>query len=98
MLMDLTKYIMHHAYVVINDKESSAEWIGTADVVLKWLLTHKGNSDVLWAGDGRNRNIRRKLDAAFDNARLLHEAWVVFTPTPRVGRKLAFSADRKTRV
>ena len=75
--------------------KSCAEWDGTAEVMVKWLLTNKGNSDVLWASDGRSRLIRRKLDGFFDNARHLHENWVVFKPDSRVGRKLAFSADNK---
>ena len=72
-----------------------AEWSGVADFGIKWLLSNKGSADVIFASDGRNRKNRRKIEAAFEEARNVHEAWVVFTPTQRLGRKIAYSADNR---
>ena len=71
------------------------EWNGTADVLIDWLVSQTGNCDVLFASDGRSRACRLKIETAFEKARNLHEAWIVFKPMSRWGRKVAFAADNK---
>ncbi len=50
---------------------------------------------MLLACDGRSRQCRRAIEAAMDSSRHLSELWVVFTPTPRLGRKVAWGSDNK---
>ena len=75
-----------------------AEWSGHAEVIVKWMLTNKGSADVLFASDGRSRLVRKKLDALLDDARNLHEAWIVYTPVQRLGRRTAYAADNREQI
>lgn len=74
---------------------TGAEWGATADVMLEWMLAQSGNCDCVFASDGRSRSCRMKIEQAFDKARHVHEAWIVYKPTKRLGRRVAYSADNK---
>ena len=74
---------------------SGPEWSGTADVLVNWLQSNKGNADCLFVSDGRSRSCRKKIDKIIDNPRHAHEAWIVFKPTQRLGRRVAYAADNK---
>ncbi len=49
--------------------------------------------DVLLLSDGRSRSCRLNIEKAIADARYVHEAWVVYAPTKRLGRRVAFAAD-----
>jgi hypothetical protein len=57
-----------------------------------------GPSDVIMLMDGRSRACRRKLEKVAGELRHLHEAWIVYKPTKRLGRRVAFGADNKEMV
>ena len=45
--------------------------------------------------DGRSICCRRSCEEAAKSMRNVHEAWVVYKPTKRLGRRLAFGADSR---
>ncbi len=62
---------------------------------LEFIMLQKGPSDALLACDGRSRQCRKAIEDGMATARHLSEVWVVFTPTPRLGRKVAWASDNK---
>jgi hypothetical protein len=74
---------------------SPAELGGTASELLAWLVAQTGPTDVLIFGDGRSVTCRKMLEKAVEACRNLHEAWIVYRPTKRLGRKVAYSSDNK---
>ena len=59
------------------------------------MLAHSGPSDVLLFCDGRSRACRAKLESLVLSARHLSEIWIVYKPTPRLGRKVTFASDNR---
>jgi hypothetical protein len=94
-----------HRVFVFNSElfaESQATpWTGatelpsSADIYLEWLAGQMGQSDVLLVADGRSRQCRRKIESMLDKTRHQHEAWIIYKPTKRLGRRVAFAADNK---
>ncbi len=74
------------------------EWTKLADTWVEWALTQAAPSDVLMFADGRSRQCRRAIERLCDKARNQHEAWIVYRPTRRLGRRVAFAADNKEMV
>jgi hypothetical protein len=77
---------------------SAAELPSSADLYLEWLAGQTGPSDVLLVADGRSRQCRRKIETMLEKARHQHEAWIIYKPTRRLGRRVAFAADNKETV
>ena len=77
---------------------SAAELPSTADLYLEWIASQTAPSDVLLVADGRSRQCRRKIENALEKARHLHEAWIVYKSSGRLGRRVAFAADNKEMV
>ena len=59
------------------------------------MLAHSGPTDVLLICDGRSRTCHSELESLLESARHLSEIWVVYTPTPRLGRKVKFGSDNR---
>ena len=60
---------------------------------LEWIVGQTGPTDVLLLADGRSRQARRMIDRFAEAARHQHEAWLIYRPTRRLGRRVAFAAD-----
>ena len=72
------------------------EWkADLAQAALRFMLTHAGPADVLVFCDGRSRQCRIALEQFTADARNLSELWVVFKPTPRLGRRVWYGSDNK---
>lgn len=65
----------------------------TADVMLSWLGNQTGPTDVILLADGRSRACRKRLEKAAEDMRHLHEEWIIYRPTKRLGRRVAFGSD-----
>ena len=74
---------------------SPAELAPHADSCLAFLQTQTGPSDVVMLCDGRSIACRRKCEEASNKMRNVHEAWVVYLPTKRLGRRVAYGADTR---
>lgn len=68
------------------------DWQGSADVAVEWMLSQAGPADVLVFCDGRSRVCRRAIEKASESARNTAEIFVVYAPTPRLGRRVAFGS------
>ena len=66
-----------------------------ADHYLAWLEGVKGNSDVIMVSDGRSRVNRKTIENFLEKKRNVHETWLVFNPTKRLGRRVVFAGDNK---
>ena len=79
----------------------TAPWVMLAELgtaaspYLEWLNEVNGSYDVTMVGDGRSRKSRKEIDVACGEARNLHEAWITYSPTKRLGRRVAYAADNK---
>jgi hypothetical protein len=62
---------------------------------IEFMLGHSGPIDVLLICDGRSRTCHSKLESLLESARHLSEIWVVYTPTPRLGRKVTCGSDNR---
>ena len=71
---------------------------GVAEVYFDFMSSQVGPCDVLMIADGRSRANRKKIEKKFESARHQHEVWIIFRPTKRLGRKVAFAADNKEMV
>jgi hypothetical protein len=71
------------------------EWHPMATVVVEWMLTCRGPSDVLVFLDGRSRACRAKLETMLVTAKNLSEVWIVYRPSPRLGRKVSWGSDNR---
>jgi hypothetical protein len=72
-----------------------AELGTSAEAAFQFLVAQTAPCDVIVLCDGRSRTCRRKLEGVADSLRNVHEAWAVYKPTKRLGRKVAFGADNK---
>jgi len=57
------------------------------------MLKQTGPGDCLVFCDGRSRACRRALEAATEDMRHIAEIFLVFKPSPRLGRRLSWSSD-----
>jgi hypothetical protein len=71
------------------------EWSSMATVAVEWMLAQKGPSDVLVFLDGRSRSCRAKLEAMLTGVKNLSEVWIVYKPSPRLGRKVSWGSDNR---
>ena len=74
---------------------SPVEWSEAADSAIDFMCAHSGAADVLLFCDGRSRSCRTKLESLISGARHVSELWIVYTPTPRLGRKVTFGSDNR---
>jgi hypothetical protein len=74
---------------------ASCQLTAAADPYIEWMLGQAGPSDILLFADGRSKQARKKLDAAVEKARNMLEMWVVFKPSPRLGRNVSFASDTR---
>lgn len=70
-------------------------WSATADPLLEFMLSQTGPSDILVLCDGRSKACRRKLDDYAEKARNVNEVWVIYKPTPRLGRSVSFASENR---
>jgi hypothetical protein len=70
-------------------------WGTGADVIMKWMLTNTGPGDVLMVCDGRSKACRKKLEEFMDKARHVSEVWVIYKPSPRLGRSVFLASDNR---
>jgi hypothetical protein len=71
------------------------EWHPMATVVVEWMLTQCGPSDMLVFLDGRSHACRTKLETMLVNAKNLSEVWIVYRPSARLGRKVSWGSDNR---
>jgi hypothetical protein len=70
-------------------------WDENAKHVIEWMLQQVGPHDVLVFCDGRSRTCRSKLEEMTKTVRHHSEVWVVYSPTPRLGRKVSFASENR---
>jgi hypothetical protein len=70
-------------------------WDENAKHMIEWMLSQVGAQDVLVFCDGRSRSCRSKLEDMTKHMRHLSEVWVVYKPSPRLGRKVSFASDNR---
>ena len=75
--------------------KTPVEWCEAASRAIEFMLAHSGPSDVLLCCDGRSRACRAKIESMLEPARHLSEIWIVYKPTPRLGRKVTFGSDNR---
>ena len=68
------------------------EWSEAADCAIEFMLAHSGPTDVL---HGRSRTCHSELESLLESARHLSEIWIVYKPTPRLGRNVTFGSDNR---
>ncbi len=93
----------HRIFVFSADtygSEGSEPWVKTnptkdLDVVLKFMTSQTGPADVLLSFDGRNLANRKAMTPIMEQARHLSELWVVYDPTKRLGRRVAWASDSR---
>ncbi len=71
------------------------EWHTSAQPAIEFMLGQQGPGDVLVVCDGRSRSCRTKLEKLVEGARHQSEIWVVYKPSPRLGRKVSFASDNR---
>eukprot|EP00973_Karenia_brevis_P089969 12400317-Karenia_brevis.AAC.1 len=69
--------------------------ITDADILLDWVVIQTGPTDVLISFDGTSKACRKILKKRIEHVRYVHESWIVYTPTERLGRLVAFPSDNK---
>ena len=62
---------------------------------LAFMCSQTAANDVLLACDGRSRACRSKLEKTMEPFRNLNELLVVYSPTPRLGRRVSFASDNR---
>ena len=62
---------------------------------MRFMLVQTGPGDVLVFCDGRSRTCRAKLEEMTKSMRNPKEVWVVYKPSPRLGRTVAFGSDNR---
>ena len=72
-----------------------AELAPHAEACFDFLKKQLAPSDVVMLCDGRSIMCRRSCENATKDMRNVHEAWVVYKPTKRLGRRVAFGADNR---
>ena len=67
----------------------------TNEVCFAFMKTQTAPGAVIILCDGRSIACRRACEDASQNMRHVHEAWVVYKPTKRLGRRVAYGADNR---
>jgi len=68
-------------------------WTESAEVAVKFLSQQRGPADLLCFFDGRSRSCRANITKLTENTRYQTEIFVVYRPTLRLGRRVAWSAN-----
>jgi hypothetical protein len=68
------------------------DWSDATNFAMQFMVGQRGNSDVLIFCDGRSRSCRMELEKQTDGARYTTEFFVIYAPTHRLGRRVAFSS------
>ena len=71
------------------------EWHDHGTALVEFMVGQTGPADVLVFCDGRSRSCRAKLEEMTQSTRRLTEVWVVYTPSPRLGRTVSFASDNR---
>ena len=72
-----------------------ASWSTECAAKAAYMLEHQGPSDILIFSDGRSRAVRLELDKLWQKMRHPVEIWVVYVPSPRLGRKVNLASDSR---
>ena len=65
------------------------EWHDHGTALVEFMVGQTGPADVLVFCDGRSRTCRAKLEEMTKSMRHASEVWVVYKPSPRLGRKVS---------
>ena len=68
---------------------------GDFAAVLEFMSSQTTSWDVLLSFDGRNIIDRKMMEPIMDKTRHVCELWIVYQPTKRLGRRVAWSSDNK---
>ena len=71
------------------------EWHDHGTALVEFMVGQTGPADVLVFCDGRSRTCRAKLEEMTKSMRHPSEVWVVYKPSPRLGRKVTFASDNR---
>ena len=71
------------------------EWHDHGTALVEFMVGQTGPADVLVFCDGRSRTCRAKLEEMAKSMRHASEVWVVYKPSPRLGRKVTFASDNR---
>ena len=71
------------------------EWHDHGTALVEFMVGQTGPADVLVFCDGRSRTCRAKLEEMTKSMRRPSEVWVVYKPSPRLGRKVTFASDNR---
>ena len=95
----------HRLFLFSSDlyhEAASAPWaqvpgwrVDYGSVAVKFMLSQNGPADILMFCDGRSRQCRAQFETMTQAMRHPSEIWLVFAPTPRMGRKVSFRNDNK---
>jgi len=72
-----------------------ASWSQECAAKAAYMLAQQGPSDILIFSDGRSRAVRLELDKIWEKLRHSVEIWVVYMPSPRMGRKVSLASDTR---
>ena len=65
------------------------------NIILSWMGRQSGTTDVLLSFDGRNVTDRKAMAKAFEGFRNPCDLWVLYEPSKRVGRRVAWASDTR---
>ena len=68
-------------------------WSDVADWVAKFIAQQRGPADLLCFFDGRSRACHRAIEKLTEECRFPAEIFVVYSPTHRLGRRVAWSGN-----
>ena len=74
---------------------AAPNWTAAGSRLVRFMLDQTGPGDVLVFCDGRSRTCRAKLEEMTKSMRNPKEVWVVYKPSPRLGRTVAFGSDNR---
>ena len=72
-----------------------AAWSVDCAAKVAYMLAQQGPSDILVFSDGRSRAVRHELEKIWEKLRHCVEIWVVYVPSPRMGRKVSLASDTR---
>ena len=65
------------------------------DTMMTFMSRQTGPCDIILAFDGRNVADRKKMCTAMESTRHCCELWIVYAPTKRMGRRVAWASDAR---
>lgn len=74
---------------------SLSEYDTAAAPFISFMLEQQGPGDVLVFFDGRSKSWRRELEKQTEQARNLSELWIIYKPSPRLGRRVSFASESR---